>query len=69
MNTNLINNYIKVQNGSQVQPKTESPKKPMPEFSIKNELDNKTFIKPLPGKGRLIKGNIFYAPVNHLNTH
>lgn len=68
MNTNLINNYIKVQNGSQVQPKTESPKKPMPEFSIKNELDNKTFIKPLPGKGRLIKGNIFYAPVNMIKT-
>ena len=38
------------------------PKKPVPDFDIQRELDNRTFIKPLEGKGRLIKGNIFNAP-------
>lgn len=62
MQTNLIQNFILTQNGPA--PKTEVPKKPMPEFNIKDELDNRTFIKPLPGKGRLVKSNIFYAPVS-----
>lgn len=67
MKTNLIQNYILTQNGNSIQTK-EAPKKPMPEFSIKNELDNRTFIKPLPGKGRLVKNNIFYAPINMVKT-
>ena len=62
MKTNLIQNYILTQNGnSQVK---ESPSKPKPEFNIKQELDNRTFIKPLRSRGRLVKNNIFYAPIN-----
>lgn len=62
MKTNLIQNYILTQNGNS--PIKESPKKPKPEFNIKRELDNRTFIKPLRAKGRLVKNNIFYAPIN-----
>ena len=64
MKTNLIQNYILTQNGNS--PYAESPAKPKPAFSIENELDNRTFIKPLRPKGRLVKNNIFYAPVNML---
>lgn len=62
MQTNLVQNFILNQSGPA--PKIETPKKPMPEFNIKHELDNRTFIKPLPGNGRLVKSNIFYAPVS-----
>lgn len=71
MTTNLIQNYIAnrpaggyqanqtVKKQAVVQ---QTPPKPMPHFDIQHELDNRTFIKPLKGKGRLIKGNIFNAP-------
>ena len=70
MTTNLIQSYIanKPTGGypnkpSAAQAKVQnSPKKTMPDFDIQHELDNRTFIKPLEGKGRLIKGNIFNAP-------
>ena len=62
MRTNLIQNYILTQNGNSSL--KESPTKPKPEFNIKQELDNKTFIKPLKSRGRLVKNNIFYAPIN-----
>ena len=69
MTTNLIQNYIasKPLGGYKTQKKEQttivnSPKKPMPNFDIQHELDNRTFIKPLKGKGRLVSGNIFNAP-------
>ncbi len=71
MTTNLIQNYItrkplgEYKSQQQKQNQTtiiNSPKKPMPNFDIQHELDNRTFIKPLKGKGRLISGNIFNAP-------
>ncbi len=67
MTSNLIQNYITTKPTSAMnrQPikKQEAPKKPMPDFDIQKELDNRTFIKPLTGKGRLINGNIFNAPL------
>ena len=65
MTSNLIQNYITKPTGvinQQTVKKQETPKKPMPDFDIQRELDNRTFIKPLEGKGRLLKGNIFNAP-------
>lgn len=70
MTTNLIQSYIvnKPAGGYPNKPSTaqakvqNSPKKPMPDFDIQHELDNRTFIKPLEGKGKLVKGNIFNAP-------
>ena len=68
MTSNLIQNYIsnkpaaaysqQRQNRSALQ----TPQKPKPDFDIQKELDNRTFIKPLEGKGRLLKNNIFNAP-------
>lgn len=66
MTTNLIHNYIA--SGSSLKPTSgnqkaqESPKKPMPHFDIEHELNNRTFIKPLEGKGHLINGSIFNMP-------
>ena len=70
MTTNLIQNYIasKPLGGYKAQQQhtqttiVNSPKKPMPNFDIQHELDNRTFIKPLKGKGKLVSGNIFNAP-------
>ena len=59
---NLINNYISNRPTANTYQVKEQPKKPMPDFDIQRELDNRTFIKPLHGKGRLLKGNIFNAP-------
>ncbi len=56
MSTNLIQNYI-----SKPQQTTVKPK---PDFDIQNELNNRTFIKPLKGKGKLLSGNILYAPID-----
>ncbi len=63
MTTNLITNYI----SSQRQPLPvikEEPKKAMPVFDIEHELNNKTFIKPLEGRGHLINNNILNYPVS-----
>ena len=67
MTSNLIQNYISNrpavnQPVQQKQSVAIAPKKPMPDFDIQKELDNRTFIKPLEGKGRLLNGNIFNAP-------
>ena len=40
----------------------QTPAKPKPDFDIQRELDNRTFIKPLKGKGKLKSGNIFMSP-------
>lgn len=66
MTTNLIHNYIasgslhKPTSGNQK--RKEAPKKPMPDFDIERELNNRTFIKPLEGKGHLINGSVFNIP-------
>lgn len=67
MTTNLIQNYISASNTLPQQPKmqgqnVQSAQKPKPDFDIERELNNRTFIKPLPSKGRLLNGNIFNAP-------
>lgn len=65
MTTNLIKNYITT---NTVKPQAQQPivqqqpQKPKPNFDIEQELNNRTFIKPLPGKGRLLNDNIFNAP-------
>lgn len=67
MTSNLIQNYIAT---SSVRPQPQPIKakenvptqKPKPNFDIEQELNNRTFIKPLKGKGRLLNGNIFNAP-------
>ena len=60
MGSNLINNFISGK--QQVQTYQQTPVKPRPDFDIQRELDNRTFIKPLRGKGRLKSGNIFMSP-------
>lgn len=67
MTTNLIQNYISAPKTLPQQPKmqgqnVQSAQKPKPDFDIERELNNRTFIKPLPSKGRLLNGNIFNAP-------
>lgn len=67
MTTNLIQNYISAPKTLPQQPKmqgqnVQSTQKPKPDFDIERELNNRTFIKPLPSKGRLLNGNIFNAP-------
>lgn len=58
MGSNLIQNYI-------TKPQMpQAPVKPKPDFDIQKELDNRTFIKPLKGKGKLLSGNILYAPID-----
>lgn len=57
MSTNLIQNF-KLNTPSQ--PIQE--KKPKPDFDIQRELNNRTFIKPLKGRGRLVSGGVFNAP-------
>lgn len=61
MKTNLINNFIHMQN-------TPPSKKEAPEFDIHHELQNKTFIRPLKGQGRLLKGNVFDAPATMVKS-
>lgn len=67
MTTNLIQNYINAPKTLPQQPKMQGQnvqptQKPKPDFDIERELNNRTFIKPLPSKGRLLNGNIFNAP-------
>ncbi len=39
-------------------------RKEKPEFDIKREINNRTFIRPLPPKGHIVKGSILRAPLN-----
>lgn len=59
MGSNLIQNFI---DKKPVPAYHQTPQKPKPDFDIQRELDNRTFIKPLRGKGRLKSGNIFMSP-------
>lgn len=61
MSSNLIQNYI---SKPQMPQQPQAPAKPKPNFDIQQELNNRTFIKPLKGKGKLLSGNILYAPVD-----
>lgn len=58
---NLINNFVSSKSSVnyQINP---TPEKPKPNFDIQRELDNRTFIKPLKGRGHLVNENIFNAP-------
>ena len=60
MSSNLIQNYIASK--SAIKTKPQVPSKPKPNFDIQKELDNRTFIKPLRGKGKLINENPFSMP-------
>lgn len=62
MGTNLIQNYIAKTAPQQKPVQQQTSTKPMPDFDIQRELDNRTFIKPLAGKGRLLTGNILASP-------
>lgn len=57
MSTNLIQNSIVRPSAQPVQ-----QKKPAPDFDIQRELNNRTFIKPLKGKGKLVNETIFNYP-------
>lgn len=58
MQTNLIQNFVhKINN------EPSSQQKKAPDFDIHHELKNKNLVKPLNASGKLIKGNIFNAPV------
>ena len=39
-------------------------RKEKPEFDIKREINNRTFIRPLPPKGHIVKSSILRAPLN-----
>ncbi len=58
MQTNLIQNFVHKTNN---QPQQQNKK--APDFDIHHELANKEFVKPLKASGKLVKGNIFNAPV------
>ena len=60
MSSNLIQNFISGKQVPVYQQQTSA--KPRPDFDIQRELDNRTFIKPLKGKGKLKSGNIFMSP-------
>lgn len=69
MTTNLLTNYIHNVQKPTVMPKQASSdveiinvEKRKPDFDINRELANRTFIKPLPSKARLVKSGIFDAP-------
>lgn len=59
MSINLIQNYVNTHKQTSNLP----VKKSAPEFDIKNELENRAFIKPLKGKGKLVSGSILNAPL------
>ncbi len=65
---NMINSYIQNYNRNP-QPKANSQdveivnvKRAKPNFDINRELANRTFIKPLPGRGHLVKNRITDMP-------
>ena len=64
MQTNLIQNFVQTQN---TQPSLKK-KKEAPKFDIHHELANRTFIRPLNGRGRLVKSNIIDAPANMVKS-
>ena len=76
MKTSLMNNFIYgnrqaflsaqnnvVQNSSS-DIELVTKRKEKPEFDINKELANRTYIRPLPPKGHIVKSNILSAPLN-----
>lgn len=59
MTVNLIQSYVNNHKQTTALP----AQKPTPYFDIQNELDNRAFIKPLRGKGKLVNGSILNAPL------
>ena len=56
MSSNLLQNYISAKSAMPA-----APQKPY--FDIQKELDNRTFIKPLRGRGKLIDETPFTIPI------
>ena len=58
--TSLINNYINNPHSNIRQQNTNTG---LPVNTNVEELDTRNFLKPLKGQGRLVRGNIFEAPM------
>lgn len=58
MRTNLIQSYL---NGTPIVQQYNSDKAAK-DFDVNRELSNRTFIKPLPSNGKLVRNNIFDFP-------
>lgn len=58
MRTNLIQSYV---NGTPLVQQYNSDKA-VKDFDVNRELSNRTFIKPLPSNGKLVKNTIFDMP-------
>lgn len=56
---NLIQSYLENPSRTTVKYNSDNAKK---NFNVHRELNNRTFIKPLPSNGRLVHNNIFYWP-------
>ena len=59
MKTNLIQSYIDGNNFALQQYNSDKVRH---DFDVKKELTNHTFIKPLPGNGKLVKNSVFDTP-------
>lgn len=57
MKTNLVQNYIKSASYGYVNQPSDKP-----DYNIQKIIDTNIFLKPLPGKGKLVKSNITDAP-------
>ena len=55
---NLIQSYINTHPATQQYTSNKAAK----DFDVKKELSNRTFIKPLPSNGRLLKPGLFDTP-------
>ena len=56
--SNLIQSYISIHPANQ-QYKSD---KAVKEFDVHKELSNRTFIKPLPSNGKLVRNGLFDSP-------
>ncbi len=65
MSVNLLQAYV-IKNSAVPQQQQQPASKTAPHFDIQKELDNRAFIKPLKGKGKLLNGNVFNAPIRFL---
>ncbi len=59
MRTNLIQSYL---NGNTITAQQYNSDKAARDFDVKKELANRTFIKPLPSNGKLLKPSLFDMP-------
>ena len=71
MNKISMNNFIaahpqtfKASTGNPSDIELVTQRKEKPDFNINQELANRTFIRPLPPKGHLVKGSILRAPMD-----